>query len=103
MVVESVWEAGGNDDDAERVFGEFLRRQIGQLVMGKLKFAIKPSEIHAADIIPVENGKPWEVVEDVEPSAFDVAKLRPCSFLKDGELPIGGDEMRKRAVKYPFS
>ncbi|MBI5222484.1 MAG: hypothetical protein HY980_03235 [Candidatus Magasanikbacteria bacterium] len=100
VVVESVWEAGGNDDDAERIFGEHLKRQIGQLVMGKLKFAMSPSEIHAADLIPTENGNPWEVVEDVETSAFDVAKLRPRSFLKDRELSIGGDEMRRRAVEF---
>ena len=48
----------------------------------------------AADLIP----KGWEVVEDVAPTAFDVARLKPRSFLRDGDGGvIDGDEMRKRA------
>ena len=48
-----------------------------------------------ADLIP----EGWEVMEDVAPSTFDVGKLTLRSFLKQGESPIGGDEMRKRAVE----
>lgn len=42
VVVEAVYAAGGSDEDAERIFGEVLQGQIGQLVMGKLLLA-KPS------------------------------------------------------------
>lgn len=42
VVVEAVYAVGGNDEDAERVFGDILQRQIGRLVMGKLPLA-KPS------------------------------------------------------------
>lgn len=38
----------------------------------------------------------WSVVEDVAPSNFDVAKLRPRTILRDGESRIGGDKMRPR-------
>ncbi len=36
VFVEAVYAAGGSDEDAERIFGKALQRQIGQLVMGKL-------------------------------------------------------------------
>lgn len=95
VVAEATLDAGGTDNDIVRVIGmEGLQRQIGLLVMGKLLLARRPSERLAADLIPAD----WEVVEDVEPSVTDVAKLRPVPILKDGESCIGGDEMRKRAV-----
>jgi len=41
--VESVYEAGGNDEDARRIFkNDLLRKQLGRLVMGKLKFEVFP-------------------------------------------------------------
>jgi len=39
-------------------------------------------------------------VEDVAPSTFDVSMLKSCSFRKDGEPPISGDEVRKRAIQF---
>ena len=48
-----------------------------------------------ADLIP----EGWTVVEDVAPSVFDVSKMKPVSFLKEGESFIGGEEMRKRAIE----
>ena len=54
-----------------------------------------PSVVFAADLIPTG----WSVVEDVNPSLYDVAKLKPTSYLKDGEMWIKSDEMRKRAVE----
>lgn len=49
-----------------------------------------------SDLIP----KGWAVVEDTVPSMFDISKLKPRSFLKNGEDRISGGEMRKRAVKF---
>lgn len=40
------------------------------------------------------------VVQDVAPSQFDISKLKPRSFLKNGEKYISGEEMRKRAVEF---
>lgn len=53
-----------------------------------------PSQIHAADLIP--NG--CRVVEDVEPTEFNVEDLEFPTFLEAGETSIGGDLMRERAV-----
>ncbi len=94
-LVESVHEAGGDDDDARRVFGdELLKKRLGLLVMGKLKLGQFPSEIQAADLIP----EGWTVVEDVEPSKFNVSDLEFVSFLEGEEQSVTGEEMRKRAV-----
>lgn len=94
-LVESVHEAGGDDDDARRVFGdELLKKQLGLLVMGKLKLGQFPSETHAADLIP----EGWAVVEDVEPSEFNISDLEFISFLEGDEQYVAGEEMRKRAV-----
>ena len=63
-----------------------------------------PSEIHAADLIPEytdKNGnkKKWEIVEDIEPSKFQVKDLEFISFLEKGEEFVKGEVMRQRAVK----
>lgn len=60
-----------------------------------------PSIIHAADLIP----KGWSVAiidgvpQDVAPSEFDISKIKPRTFLKDGKPSISGEGMRKRAVE----
>lgn len=54
-----------------------------------------PSEIHVADFIP----KGWEIVEDVQPSKFQVKDLEFISFLEKGEEYVKGNVMRQRAVK----
>jgi len=64
----------------------------GALIVG----AKKKVACSFADIIP----KGWTVVEDVAPTAFADIKLKPVSFLKQGESSISGDEMRKRAVEF---
>ncbi len=47
------------------------------------------------------NKMKWEVVEDVAPSdQLDISKLKPRSFLKNGEKYITREEMRKRAVEF---
>lgn len=94
-LVESVHEAGGDDDDARRVFGdELLKKRLGLLVMGRLKLGQFPSETQAADLIP----EGWAVVEDVEPSEFNISDLEFVSFLEGEEQYVAGEEMRKRSV-----
>lgn len=58
-----------------------------------------PSVALALDLIPEYNGKKCEVVEDVAPSQFDVAKLKAVSFLKGEEQIVRGKIMRKRAIE----
>ncbi len=53
-----------------------------------------PSATLAADIIPKE----WVVVEDVQPSKFQVKDMEMVSFLETGEDYVKGEVMRKRAV-----
>ncbi len=95
VVVEAVHDAGGNDEDAERIFGDTLHRQIGQLVMGKLKLSQHPCQIHAPELI-----QDWckEIVEDVEPTDFHVKDLDFVAFLNEGDAPVSGSVMRKSAV-----
>ncbi len=54
-----------------------------------------PSEFNAADLIP----KGWTVVEDIEPSKFQVKDLEFISFLEKGEEYVKGEVLRQRAVK----
>lgn len=95
LVAEAVHEAGGNDEDVKRIFDKIVQRQIGMLVMGKLKLALQPCQIHAANLIP-----DWckEIVEDVAPTDFKVSDLEFIRFLNEGESPIGGTAMRQKAV-----
>jgi len=95
--VNSVEEAGGNDDDARRIFKDnVLRRNIGLLVMGKLQLKQFPCQIHCPDLIP----EGYEVLEDVERHEFKVSDLEFPSFLRDGDGGyIDGELMRKRAVE----
>jgi hypothetical protein len=94
VFVEAVHDAEGNDEDAERIFKDPLRRQIAQLIMGKLKLDEHPSDSLAAEygLTVVDN-------EDVEPTVKSVADLELVYFLKpndDGR--ITGQVMRQRAV-----
>jgi|GEM_PF-3976655 len=96
-LVESVYEAGGDDNDARRVFSdEWLWKQLGLLVMYKLKLEPGhfPSEIQTPELIP----EGWTVVEDVEPSEFNVSDLEFISFLEGEEQSVASKEMRQRAV-----
>lgn len=54
-----------------------------------------PSLALAANLIP----KGLEVIEDVEPSQFQVKDLELVPFLHEGKRPINGDTMRQRAVE----
>jgi hypothetical protein len=96
-LVEAVEQAGGTDEDARRVFkNENLKKQLGLLVMGKLKLECSPCQRLVPHLIP-----PWvqEVVEDVEPTTqFDTEKLKFPSFLRDGDNgSTSGQTMRQRA------
>lgn len=91
VMVEAVYNAGGNDEDAERVFGDDLRRQLAQLIMGKLKLAGHPSDTLAA-----EYG--FTVLEDVEPSRFQIKDLELVPFLKpEDDGSVNGEILRARA------
>lgn len=92
ILVNAVLDIGGDDSDLERILKDAdLRKELAKLIVGAKKVACS-----FADLIPEE----WTVVEDVAPSAFDISKLKPVSFLKSGESSIGGEEMRRRAVKF---
>lgn len=95
-LVEAVEKAGGTDEDARRVFkDEILKKRIGLLVMGKLKLALSPCQKNVPHLIP-----DWvkEVVEDVEPTQFDTAKLEFIGFLREDDGgKTDGETMRKRA------
>ena len=77
-----------------------IRGQIDENVL------LVPSLTFAADFIPEypQYGtfprKKWEIVRDVSPSSFDIAKLKPFSFLKKGEVQISGGAMRDRAAEH---
>ncbi len=92
MLVNAVLDIGGDDSDLERILKDAdLRKEIAKLIVGAKSVACS-----FADLIP----EGWTVVEDVAPSTFDVSKLKPASFLKQGESSIGGEEMRKRAIEF---
>lgn len=90
VMVEAVYNAGGNDEDAERIFT--IHRQLAQLIMGKLKFVGHPSSTLASSY-------GYTVLEDVTPSEFKVVDLELVPFLnpEDGGR-IGGETLRQRAV-----
>lgn len=95
----TVEEAGGTIEDARRAIfkDEPLRKQIGLLVMGKLKLAMQPSQIHVPHLIP-----DWVTgfIKDVEPTIEEGANLSFPSFLRDGDNGrTDGSTMRKRAVE----
>ena len=95
--VTAVEEAGGTIEDARRAIfkDENLKRRIGLLVMGKLKLEGSPCQKNVPHLIP-----DWvrEVVEDVEPTQFDPAKLKFISFLRDSDNGrTNGSTMRMRA------
>lgn len=95
LVAEAVYEAGGSDEDVRRIFDKAVQRQIGLLLVGRLKIALQPCQIYAPELIPS-----WckEIVEDVAPTDFKVSDLEFLRFLNDGEPPIGGTAMRQKAV-----
>jgi len=91
-VVDAVLAKGGTDDDLRRIKDEpGLAEKLADLIVGAKKAACS-----FADLIP----RGWTVVEDVAPTAFDISKLKPVPFLKQGESEISGEEMRKRAVEF---
>ena len=97
--VTTIEEAGGTIEDARRAIfkDELLKKRIGLLVMGKLKLAGFPCQKNVPHLIP-----DWvtEVVEDVEPTILEGAKLSFHSFLRDGDNGrTDGPTMRKRAVE----
>ncbi len=97
-LVETVEQAGGTDEDVRRIFkDEVLKKQIGLLFMGKLKLeeGMTPCQKNVPHLIP-----DWvkEVVEDVEPTKFDPAKLKFVGFLRDEDAGrTDGPTMRQRA------
>ena len=97
--VSTIEEASGTIEDARRAIfkDEVLKRQIGLLVMGKLKLEDMPCQRFVSHLIP-----DWvtEVVEDVEPTITEGVILSFPSFLRgeDGGR-IDGETMRKRAVE----
>jgi len=94
-LVESIERAGGNDEDARRVFKDgLIMRRLGLLVMGKLKLIRFPSDIHAANHIYPG----WMVDEDVEPAKFNFADLEFVPFLEGDEDSIDDAVLRQRAV-----
>ncbi len=96
--VTTVEEAGGTIEDARRAIfkDEILKKRIGLLVMGKLKLEGFPCQKNVPHLIP-----DWvtEVVEDVEPTIVEGAKLSFPGFLRDEETYIDGPTVRKRAVE----
>lgn len=99
-IVDAVLKLGGGDDDFRRILTDpDLPDRIAQVIVdNKAADALSPSQRLAADLIPAN----WTVVkgEDVEPSQFKTADLRPVSYLKNGDGGwINTDKMRKRAVE----
>lgn len=98
-LVEAVEQAGGTDEDTRRVFkDEILKKQIGLLIMGKLKLAQFPCQRNVPHLIP-----DWvkEVVEDVELTKFDPEKLEFIDFLREDDGGrIDGPTMRQRAKEF---
>jgi len=95
--VTSIEEAGGTIEDARRAIfkDDALKRQLGLLVMGKLKLEGSPCQRHVPHLVP-----DWvtEVVEDVEPTQFDPKKLKFPSFLRESDGGCtDGPTMRQRA------
>src|SRR3989338_4980029 len=90
---------GGSDEDLRRIETDGkLRREVAELIVRRKEKKparpLFPSERLAADLIP-DN---WEVVEDVEPSEFEVGDLAFPGFLMEGETCIDGEEMRRRGA-----
>ncbi len=78
-----------NPNRLTRVLQALIEGRFGDL--GKF-----PSEIHCPDLIP--DG--YEILEDVEPSKFQVKDLKLASFLHDEDGgSVNGEIMRQRAVK----
>ncbi|MEK7625268.1 MAG: hypothetical protein AAB467_02870 [Patescibacteria group bacterium] len=94
-ISDEVRKQGGNDDDLRKVIAqEVLRKTIAKAIVGRDGNQF-PSLALAAELIPTG----WTVIEDVAPSAFDISKLKPRSFLTAADTKgwITGEEMRKRA------
>lgn len=88
-LVNEVLDLGGTDEDLRRIQTDAtLRRQIAELIMTSVK------SVTCADLIP----QGWTVVEDVDPSDFQVEDLEFISCLNEGEDCIDGKTMRVRAV-----
>ncbi|OGH70043.1 MAG: hypothetical protein A3C90_02585 [Candidatus Magasanikbacteria bacterium RIFCSPHIGHO2_02_FULL_51_14] len=99
-LTDEVLGLGGSDEDLRRIETDGkLRREVAELIVRRKEKKparpLFPSERLAADLIP-DN---WEVVEDVEPSEFEVGDLAFPGFLMEGETCIDGEEMRRRAVQ----
>ena len=97
-LTDEVLGLGGSDEDLRRIETDGkLRREVAELIVRRKEKKparpLFPSERLAADLIP-DN---WEVVEDVEPSEFEVGDLAFPGFLMEGETCIDGEEMRRRA------
>jgi hypothetical protein len=96
QIIEAVEAQGGTFDDIKSFVSNPVNlRNLGLLVMGKLKLEGLPCQRLVPHLIP-----DWvkEVVEDVEPTNFDPKKLKFSSFLRDGDNGrTDGQTMRSRA------
>lgn len=83
-------------EDAQSLIaqGGVFQAQLKEAVVALLKKGKFPSQTLDANLIP--NG--WEIVEDVEPSKFQIKDLEMVSFLENGEEYVKGEVLRKRAV-----
>ena len=96
--VTTVEEAGGGIEDARRAIfkDDALKRQLGLLVMRKLKLEESPCQRLVPHLVP-----DWavEVVEDVEPTVTEGSVLSFHGFLEGEETHIDGEAMRRRAAE----
>jgi len=96
QIIEAVEAQGGTFDDIKSFVSNPVNlRNLGLLVMGKLKLGGSPCQKNVPHLIP-----DWvkEVVEDVEPTQLDPKKLKFPSFLRDGDNgKTDGQTMRTRA------
>lgn len=73
---------------------DHLDRALQAIVEGRFETVVKPA--FPSEAIAREYG--YTVVEDVEPTLKSASDLAIVPFLDEGEPPISGEEMRKRAV-----
>ncbi len=90
-IQQQIWQ-GNYPHDLERLLAALQAVSEGRFDEVGGQF---PSTVFAADRIP----EGCRVVEDVLWSNFDIKSVKPCVFLIHRETSIGGDEMRRRAVR----
>lgn len=99
---QDVADQGGDDTDLLRILTDgACRKDIAARLVAHRQPQVTltqfPCQRLAGELIPQNNGNPWEVLEDVEPTLIEGCTLDFLPFLEGNETSIGGELMYRRA------